>query len=193
MKDREAWWAVGLVVAESWTRLGASSLVAQLVKSLPVVRETWVPSLGREDPLEKEMASHSSILAWRIPWMEEPGGLQSTGSQRVGHDWVTFFSFFVVTEQQQHSIADLSFFNTVPGNLTFGYHNYLGSGGLGAQNCVDPLFKDSCFKLPTPSSTWMPLLLTALARIPSFHDLQPTVWPFIHTCVFGKCMVCVTS
>ena len=86
MKDREAWWAVGLVVAESWTRLGASSLVAQLVESLPVVQETWVPSLGREDPLEKEMASHSSILAWRIPWMEEPGGLQSTGSQRVGHD-----------------------------------------------------------------------------------------------------------
>ena len=63
---------------------------------------------------------------------------------------MTFFSFFVVTEQQQHSIADLSFFNTVPGNLTCGYHNYLGSGGLGAQNCVDPLFKDSCFKLPTP-------------------------------------------
>ena len=86
MKDREAWWAVGLVVAESWTRLGASSLVAQLVKSLPVVRETWVLSLGRVGPLEKEMASHSSVLAWRIPWMEEPGGLQSTGSQRVGHD-----------------------------------------------------------------------------------------------------------
>ena len=86
MKDREAWWAVGLVVAESWTRLDASSLVAQLVKSLPVVRETWVLSLGREDPLEKEMASHSSVLAWRIPWMEEPGGLQSTGSQRVGHN-----------------------------------------------------------------------------------------------------------
>jgi len=86
VKDREAWWAVGLVVAESWTRLDASSLVAQLVKSLPVVRETWVLSLGREDPLEKEMASHSSVLAWRIPWMEEPGGLQSTGSQRVGHN-----------------------------------------------------------------------------------------------------------
>jgi len=48
--------------------------------------ETWVQSLGWEDPLEKEMATHSSILAWRIPWTEEPGGLQSTGSQRVGHD-----------------------------------------------------------------------------------------------------------
>ena len=53
------------------------------------MRETWVRSLGREDPLEKEMATHSSILAWRIPWIEEPGQMQSTGSQRVGHDWVT--------------------------------------------------------------------------------------------------------
>ena len=52
-------------------------LVAQMVKSLPVMRETWVQSLGREDPLEKQIATHSSILAWRIPWTEEPGGLQS--------------------------------------------------------------------------------------------------------------------
>ena len=53
------------------------------------MRETWVWSLGWEDPLEKEMAIHSNILAWKIPWTEEPGGLQSLGSQRVGHDWVT--------------------------------------------------------------------------------------------------------
>ena len=63
-----------------------ASLVAQLVKNLPAVQETQVRSLGREDPLEKEMATHSSILAWKIPWTEETGGLQSTGSQRVGHD-----------------------------------------------------------------------------------------------------------
>ena len=56
------------------------------LKRLPALQETWVQSLGREDPLEKEMATHSSILAWRIPWKEEPGGLQSTGSQRVGQD-----------------------------------------------------------------------------------------------------------
>ena len=62
------------------------SLVAQRLKRLPAMQEAWVRSLGREDPLEKEMATHSSILAWRIPWMEEPGGLQSTWSQRVGHD-----------------------------------------------------------------------------------------------------------
>ena len=63
-----------------------SSLVAQIVKNLPALRETRVQSLGQEDPLEKETATHSSILAWRIPWTEEPGELQSMGSQRVGHD-----------------------------------------------------------------------------------------------------------
>ena len=60
--------------------------VIQRLKCLPAVQETWVQSLGQEDPLEKEMATHSSILAWRIPWTEEPCGLQSTGSQRVRHD-----------------------------------------------------------------------------------------------------------
>ena len=63
-----------------------ASLVAQRLKHLPGMQETWVQSLGREDPLEKEMATYSSSLAWRIPWGEEPGRLQSMGSQRVGHD-----------------------------------------------------------------------------------------------------------
>ena len=62
-----------------------ASLVVQRLKRLPAMWETWVRSLGPEDPLEKEMATHSSILAWRIPWTEELGGLQSTG-RRVGHD-----------------------------------------------------------------------------------------------------------
>ena len=66
-----------------------ATLVAQTVKCLPTMRETWVRFLGREDPLEKEMAIHSSTLAWKIPWTEEPDRLQSMGSQRVGHDWVT--------------------------------------------------------------------------------------------------------
>ena len=60
--------------------------VAQMVENLPAVQETWVQSLGQEYPLEKGMATHSSILAWRIPWTEEPGGLQSMGLQRVRHD-----------------------------------------------------------------------------------------------------------
>ena len=63
-----------------------TSLLAQMVKCLPTMRETGVQSLGREDPLEKEMTTHSSTLAWKIPWTEELGRLQSMGSQRVGHD-----------------------------------------------------------------------------------------------------------
>ena len=64
-----------------------------MVKCLPAMSETWVQSLSREDPLEKEMATHSSTFAWKIPWTEEPGRLQSMGSQRVGHDRVTSFHF----------------------------------------------------------------------------------------------------
>ena len=63
-----------------------ASLVAQIVKNLSALWETWVRSLGWEDPLEEGMATHSNILPWRIPWTEEPGGLQSTGSQRVGYN-----------------------------------------------------------------------------------------------------------
>ena len=66
------------------SRLILASLLAQSVKNLPAMQETQVRFLGREDPLEKEMATHSSILAWRIPWTEEPGGLQSVGSQESG-------------------------------------------------------------------------------------------------------------
>ena len=70
-----------------------ASLVAETVKRLPAMQETWVQSLGQEDPLEKEMTIHSSTLAWKIPRAEEPGRLQSMGSQRVGHDWVTSLHF----------------------------------------------------------------------------------------------------
>ena len=73
-----------------WTCLSYlwwTSLVAQMVKHLPTMRETQVQSLGQEDPLKKEMATHSSILAWKIPWTEEAGRLQFMGSHRVGHDW----------------------------------------------------------------------------------------------------------
>ena len=66
-----------------------SCLVAQLVKNLPAMQETWVPSLGWEDPLEKEMATHSSFLPEESPWTEEPGGLQSMWLQRVEHDLAT--------------------------------------------------------------------------------------------------------
>ena len=68
-----------------------------VVKNLPARQETWVGSLGWEDPLEEGMATHSSILAWRIPWTEEPGGLQSIGSQRVGQSQTE-----AIKQQQQH-------------------------------------------------------------------------------------------
>ena len=77
---------VGKVMSLLFNMLSRLVLVVQTVKRLPVMRETQVQSLGWEDPLEKEMATHSSILAWRILWIEEPGRLQSTGLQRVGHD-----------------------------------------------------------------------------------------------------------
>ena len=78
-----------MVMSDNWCSLLLYVLttdVAQMVDSLSAMWETWVRSLGWEDPLEKEVATHSSILAWKIPWMEEPGGLQSMGLQRVKHD-----------------------------------------------------------------------------------------------------------
>ena len=84
-----------------------ASLVAQRLKRLPAMQETRVWSLGREDPLEKEMATHSSTHAWEIPWTDEPSGLQSTGPQRVRHNWVT--SLHCVKEN--HSIEPC------PGNV----------------------------------------------------------------------------
>ena len=87
--ERRAWWAAVYGVAQSRTRLkqlSSSSSIAQLVKNLSAMQETQVQFLGQEDPMEKEMATRSSILAWRIPWTEGPGGLQSMGSQGIGHD-----------------------------------------------------------------------------------------------------------
>ena len=75
-----------LSVLSFWKDSNPASLVAQMVKNLPAIWVTWIYFLGREDPLEKGMATHSSILAWGIPWTEQPGGQQSMGSQRVRHD-----------------------------------------------------------------------------------------------------------
>ena len=85
-----------------------ASLVAWRVKHPPTMRETQVQSLSREDPLEKEMATHSSTLAWKIPWTEEPGRLQSMGSQRVRHDWVTSLSL---------SLKEITMINNIIANI----------------------------------------------------------------------------
>ena len=110
--DREAWHAAVHGVTKSWTRLsdwtelnayimgflknGTEEYIyraTMMVKRLSTMQETQVRALGWEDPLEKEMATHSRTIAWKIPWTEEPGRLQSTGSQRVRHDWVTELSW----------------------------------------------------------------------------------------------------
>ena len=81
-----SWKALSMLANINISIVPWTSLVAQMVKRLPTMQETQVQSLGWEDPLEKEMATHSSILAWKIPWMEDPVRLQSMGSQRVGHN-----------------------------------------------------------------------------------------------------------
>ena len=89
-----------MVTAEYYTKHGTlpscgslrkwwALLVTQTVKNLPAMQKTWLQSLGQKDPLEEEMATHSSILAWEIPWTEESGRQQTKGLQRVGHDWAT--------------------------------------------------------------------------------------------------------
>ena len=93
--DREAWQATVQGSRKSRTQLSDETtttvfvFIAQLVNNLQAMQETWVQFLGKEDPLEKEMATYSSSLAWEIPWTEEPGWLQPIGSQRVGHDLAT--------------------------------------------------------------------------------------------------------
>ena len=97
-----------LVIANTLFQQQGASLVAQRLKHLRAMWETWVRFLGREDPLEKEMATHSSILAWRIPWMEELGGLQSTGHKELDTTERLHFHF--------------SFFNNTKDSFTHGYH-----------------------------------------------------------------------
>ena len=79
-----------------------ASLVAQIVKCLPAMQETWIQSPGWEDPLEKEIATHSSTLTWKIPWMEEPGRLQSMGSQWVGHNCATLLTGMIFSAWLKH-------------------------------------------------------------------------------------------
>ena len=103
------------------------SWVAQMVKSLPAMQETWVRSLSQEDPLEEGMASHSNILAWRIPWTEEAGGLHSMGMQRVGHDWTTnTFTSAVLSDGYSSLLTALHILfvaqelNSFPGQISSG-------------------------------------------------------------------------
>ena len=105
-----------------WSRVFIrGSPVAQMVNNPPAMKETRVRSLGQEDPLEKGMATRSSILAWRIPWTEEPGGLQSMGSQRVGHNWATELSL----SQMIYNVGSVS--GIQQNDLVIQTHTHIGS------------------------------------------------------------------
>ena len=117
-------------------------LVAQTVKHLPAMQETWVWSLGQEDPLEKEMATHCSTVAWKIPWTEDPGRLQSMGSQRVRHNWATSLHFTSGGSASKESACNVADLGLIPG---------LGrSPGEGNGN---PL-QYSCLENPTDRGSW---------------------------------------
>ena len=132
-------------------------LVAQTVKRLPAMWETWVRSLGQEDPLEKEMATHSSTLAWKIPWMGEPGRLQSMGSQRVGHDWATslHFNYFQKT-LDIHNLKRIIQFKQVPfENVEVWFTSVSSVQSLSGRNWTNLLQPHGLqhARLPCPSPT----------------------------------------
>ena len=102
------------ILWNSFLNVDKCIMVAQMVKKIPIMQETWVWFLGQEDPLEKGMATHSSILAWRIPWIEEPGGLYSPWDRRVGCNWATFTHTHTHTHIHscyQHSNQDIKHFH----------------------------------------------------------------------------------
>ena len=104
--------------------------MAQPVKNQPAMQEKWVQSLGQKDPLKKEMATHSSTPAWRIPWTEEPGRLQIMGLQRVRHDWATLFIFFFLSSYASmtayfNSVSSLPLLLSLLAVSYVKYHNVL--------------------------------------------------------------------
>ena len=98
-------WKCSTQYASKFWKFSSVPSGSDTVKRLPAMWETWVLSLGREDPLEKEMATYSSIHAWKIRWIEEPGGLQSMGSQRVGHDWATSLLLLLLLSILWHCLS----------------------------------------------------------------------------------------
>ena len=123
-----------------------TSLMAQMVKHLPTIQETQVQFLGQEDLLEKEIATHSSILAWKIPWMEEPGELHSMASQRVGHDWVTSLSLSIPgNEVEVKSLSHVWLFAT-PWTIT--YQTLLSMGFPRQEYCSGLIFPPP--RIPSP-------------------------------------------
>ena len=151
------------------------SLVAQIVKSLPAMRETWLQSLGREDPLEKKMATHSSILAWEVPWMEEPDWLQSMGSQRVRHDWASSLLGDLCTPpfEKQWSIGYL--LSQILWDLLYDCTIHFDKCSIYAGNNVYPMIIGYRF----PYVSFHPSLLTVLFKA-SIYFLILSAWTTIY-------------
>ena len=133
--------------------------MAQIVKNLSAIGETWVQSLDQEDPLEKGMASHSSILAWRIPWTEEPGWLQSTGLQIVRHDWATITFTLPLWNQD-------NFFNSCAM-----YRIQVGRGGKSYGSPEFNSFESETIHLQNPHAK------TSIDTSPPWTGSQGHVWP----------------
>ena len=135
-----------------------------MVKHLPVMRETQVRSLGWEDPLEKEMATHSSTLAWKIPWTEEPGRLQSMGSQRVRHNWATSLVHWISQFSSVQSLSCLS--HCQPRGLQ---HARLP--------CLSPT--PGVYSNSSPSSRWChPMISSSVVPFSSCLQSLPASWSF---------------
>ena len=164
------------VLADFKYTIWYSSLVAQMVKNLPAMQETQVWSLGPEDSLEKGMATHSSILAWRILWTEEPGGLQSMWSQRVGHDWAT---------NTQHNTNIITVQSTRLGIILKSHtldHNQIlwgiRHGLLLLLNSIDNYNMQPSLRTPVLNAVCLTLLF--LSGI-VFGDVFPTLLPAMET------------
>ena len=143
-----------------------TSLVAQMIKRLPTMQETWVRSLGWEDLLEKEMATHSSTLAWRIPWMEEPGGLKSMGSQRVGHDWATSISLSLLLHFRIFERLISNILVLLPGRS----HGWRSLVGYSLWGCKE---SDTTERLPFPFPNTSNHMLLQFHVLVSIH---PETW-----------------
>ena len=120
--------------------------VVHVVKNLPAMPETWVQSLGQEDPPEKGMVTHSSILPWGIPWTEEPGGLQSVGSQRVGHNWATNAHTYTKFKNRQSLSIMIEIRIEVTSGKVFGWEENKGTF-LGTGNVLSLYLGNSCKSL----------------------------------------------
>ena len=149
--------------------------MAQSVKHLPAMWKTWVWSLDCEGPLEKEMATHSSIRAWRIPWTEEPGGLQSTGSQRVGYNWAT----------NTHTQYSNCIINTSPSSIALLSHSTPKRINCSCKEILLLYFWSEYWLLPSKKSILF--LLTSWRYLLPF--LSPHQWKSFLQVLFG-CRKC---